>query len=308
MAEQTQDRSRGHDADIRLAAGSPAEDRLWDDGETPLRIETMPVLHFQGFDGPMDQLLDLAKRGRIDLGRLSPLAFVGQLSRALSRLTRHLALQRRADLVILATRLMLLWSRLLLPGPPSLPDEAGEAAGRTPAPAERAAMRAAVDWLDARPQLGREVLARPGPGRSPRVAGYMALMEACIAVLEGRAGQAEDEAAYVPPVRDFWTASQASRHIRAELAGRPGGGDLASFVPAVLDGTPERALKARAAIAATLMASLEMSREGEVLLGQPFPGEPIAVRPTPAGPAASADRAILDRSASARCLREARPA
>ena len=289
MAEQTQGRGRRHDVETRLAAGSPAEDRLWDDEVTPLRIEPMPVLHLQGFDGPMDHLLDLAERGRIDLGRISPLVFADQMSTALSHLAQHLALQRRADLVILATRLVLLWSRLLLPGPLPAPEAAGEAAGRAFAPAERAAMRAAADWLDARPQLGRDVFARPGPGRSPRVAGYMALMEACLAVLEGRAGQAEDDAAYVPPVRDFWTASQASRHIRAELAGRPGGGELASFVPAIPDGMPERALKVRAAIASTLMASLDMAREGEVLLDQAYPGEPIAVRPASAESAASAD-------------------
>lgn len=294
MAERSQDRSRGHGEDTRLAAGSPAEDRLWDDGETPLRTEPMPVLHLQGFDGPMDQLLDLAERGRIDLGQLSLLAFADQVSTALSRLARHLALQCRADLVVLATRLVLLWSRLLLPGPPPAPDAAGEAVTRAFAPAERAAMRGAADWLEARPRLGRDVFARPSPGRSPRVAGYMALMEACLAVLEGRAGQAEDDAVYVPPVRDFWTASQASRHIRAELAGRPGGGALESFVPAIPDGRPERALKMRAAIAGTFIASLDMAQEGDVLLDQACPGQHIAVRQAPAGTAASADRAVLD--------------
>lgn len=282
MAEQTQDRSQGHDGDRTLSASSPAENPPWDDGETPLRIEAMPVLHLQGFDGPMDQLLDLAERGRIDLGQLSPLAFVDQMSSALSCLARHLALQRRADLVILATRLVLLWSRLLLPRPPPAPDAAAEAVSGPPAPAERAAMRAAADWLDARPRLGRDVFARPSPGRSPRVAGYMALMEACLAVLEGRAGQAADDEVYVPPVREFWTASQASRHIRAELAGRPGGGALESFVPAIPDDKPERPLRVRAAIAGTFIASLDMAREGDVVLDQALPGEPIAVRPAPA--------------------------
>ena len=208
--------------------------------------------------------------------------FADQLSSALSRLAQHLALQRRADLVIQATRLVLLWSRLLLPGPPPATDAAGEAVTGAFAPAERAAMRAAVAWLDTRPQLKRDVFAQPGPGRSPRIAGYMALMEACLAILEGRAGKADDEAAYAPPARDFWTASQASRYIRAELAGRPGGGDLASFVPAIPDGIPERALKARAAVAGTFIASLEMTREGKVLLDQPCPDTPIAVRPAPA--------------------------
>ena len=54
MAERNQARSRGHGENTRPAAGSPAEDRFWDDEETPLRIELMPVLHLPCFEGPMD--------------------------------------------------------------------------------------------------------------------------------------------------------------------------------------------------------------------------------------------------------------
>jgi hypothetical protein len=38
----------------------------------------MPVLHLDGFEGPMDLLLDLAERQRIDLGRISVTALVEQ--------------------------------------------------------------------------------------------------------------------------------------------------------------------------------------------------------------------------------------
>ena len=47
-------------------------------------------------------------------------------------------------------------------------------------------MRAAASWLQARPQLGHDVFARPPPGPDPQVASYMALMEACLTVLRGR--------------------------------------------------------------------------------------------------------------------------
>jgi hypothetical protein len=48
-------------------SGDPTgEDRLWDHWDTPLRVPSMPVLHLDGFDGPMDLLLDLAERQRID--------------------------------------------------------------------------------------------------------------------------------------------------------------------------------------------------------------------------------------------------
>jgi len=103
-------------------------------------------------------------------------------------------------------------------------------------------------------------------------------MEACLAVLEGRAGLGEEVSSFRPPVRDFWTAALARRHIRAELTGRPEGGDLVSFVPAIPD-APERPANLRAAIAGTLLAGLEMAREGEVTLHQPLFGGPITVRP-----------------------------
>ncbi len=144
-------------------------------------------------------------------------------------------------------------------------------------------MRAAAGWMERRPQLGRDVFARPSPGRSPRIAGYMALMEACLAVLEGRAGLGEEVSSFRPPVRDFWTAALARRHIRAELTGRPEGGDLVSFVPAIPD-APERPANLRAAIAGTLLAGLEMAREGEITLHQSLFGGPITVRPGQARP------------------------
>jgi len=278
MAEQGHPGHAGEDAEVSLPPDDAAGDALWNDWDTAPRIAPMPVLHLEGFDGPMDQLLDLVERKRIDFARMSPLAIVDQLNAALAHLARHLALERRADLVILASRLLLLRSRLLFPDHPQQLEDTGQLAGGPSSHANRSVMRAAAGWMERRPQLGRDVFARPSPGRSPRIAGYMALMEACLAVLEGRAGLGEEVSSFRPPVRDFWTAALARRHIRAELIGRPEGGDLLSFVPAIPD-TPERHANLRAAIAGTLLASLELAREAEVTLHQPLLGGPITVRP-----------------------------
>ena len=282
MAEQGHPGHAGEDAEVSLPPDDAAGDALWNDWDTAPRIAPMPVLHLEGFDGPMDQLLDLVERKRIDFARMSPLAIVDQLNAALAHLARHLALERRADLVILASRLLLLRSRLLFPEHSQHIEAAGQLAGGLSSHADRSVMRTAADWMQRRPQLGRDVFARPSPGSSPgsspRLAGYMALMEACLAVLEGRAGLGEEVSSFRPPVRDFWTVALARRHIRAELSKRPEGGDLLSFVPAIPD-TPERVLKIRAAVAGTLMASLEMAREAEVSLDQPLFADPITVRP-----------------------------
>ena len=71
------------------------------------------------------------------------------------------------------------------------------------------------------------------------------------------------------------------QHIRSELAARPVGGDLLSFLPAIPD-TPERPVRIRAAIASTLMASLELARDGEVALDQLALSGPIGLHSPPA--------------------------
>ena len=99
-------------------------------------------------------------------------------------------------------------------------------------------------------------------------------------------------AVYMPPTRRAWTAVLATRCIRAQLAERPDGGDLLSFVPVIAD-MPERAFSIRAAIAATLVASLELARDGEIGLDQPRPAAPLRLRPRPRADATSADKGAL---------------
>ena len=114
-------------------------------------------------------MLDLAEH--IDLSRLSVVDITDQFLAAMARYERHVRLERRADWLVLAARLVLLRSRLLLPSTP-------EAAGAAQAEAERELsrlknlqfVRAAAGWLEARPQLGRDVFSAPRCERDPRVA------------------------------------------------------------------------------------------------------------------------------------------
>jgi hypothetical protein len=142
--------------------GGPTGDPLWDDWDTPPRVPTIPDLHLDGFDGPLDLLLDLAERQRIDLGRLSIAALATQFVAALDRLAGHVALQRRADWLVMVTRLVLLRSRLLFPASPEAAAEAErDAAAEARRLAEMGFLRAAAAWLSARPALGVDVFTRP---------------------------------------------------------------------------------------------------------------------------------------------------
>jgi segregation and condensation protein A len=138
-------------ADVQPTTGA-ASDPLWDDWEAPPRLPGSPVLHLDGFDGPMDVLLDLAERQRIDFGRMSILELAEQFLAAMARLADRVTLEQRADWLVLATRLVLLRSRLLFPDSPEAAATAEQdAAAELCRLKDMVAMRAAGVWLTQRP-------------------------------------------------------------------------------------------------------------------------------------------------------------
>jgi segregation and condensation protein A len=260
---------------------APPGDPLWDDWDTPPRVPAIPALHLDGFDGPMDLLLDLAERQRIDLGRISVLALVEQFVAALDRLTALVPVERRADWVVVATRLVLLRSRLLYPASPEAVAEAEcEAAREIERLESLRAIRAAVAWLQARPQLGHDVFARPRGGADPRVTSYMALMEACLTVLRGREGEGDEAAVpYRPPIADLFRVPAALVRMRAKLAELAGTTPFEVFLPQMPRTTPNRELLARSAVSSTFMAALELARGAELALDQDEAFRAIVVTP-----------------------------
>ena len=262
MADDTADLTRGDSPAAKQSVGDP----LRDDWDAP--PPGTPVLHLDGFVGPMDLLLELAERRRIDLHGMSPLAMVEQFVAELQRLTNRVPLERRADWLVLATRLVLLRSRLVFPATPqAAADAERDAANELRDLNEFAAMWAAVHWFEARPQLGWDVFTRP-KARDPRTESYMALMEACLVVLRGRRGQSADVPTYSPPVTALWRVVDALARIRQLLAHMPDGSDIKAFLPKIADNEANREIKAKAAVASTLVAAFEMPRARELTLTQ----------------------------------------
>ena len=68
----------GAGGDAARSLVRPAGDALWDDWDVPPRLPSAPVVHVDGFDGPIDLLLDLVERQRLDLGRISLVDLVDQ--------------------------------------------------------------------------------------------------------------------------------------------------------------------------------------------------------------------------------------
>src|ERR1700729_4052704 len=121
------------------------------------------VLQLDGFEGPLDLLLELARQQKVDLAKISILALVEQFLAVIEG-ARRVRLELAADWLVMAAWLTWLKSRLLLPADPLRAEEAEDAAETLALRLrELSAIRAAAAWLGARPQLGQDVFARGAP-------------------------------------------------------------------------------------------------------------------------------------------------
>jgi segregation and condensation protein A len=234
------------------------------------------LLHLDGFDGPLDLLLDLARGQKFDLAGISILSLVDQYLAVIEGAGR-IRLELAADWLVMAAWLTWLKSRLLLPAGTG-PAEEGEAAAAVLAGRLRdlQAMRAASAWMGARTLLGHDVFARGQPedltetDRSRLAADVAGLMRAYLAARYRGAGTAR----YRTAPASLWTVQDALSLLARLVGSLPDWSSLERFLP-VLSATP---LQRRAAYASTLLAGLEMARDGGVTLRQDAAFGPILVR------------------------------
>ncbi len=116
-----------------------------------------------GFEGPLDLLLELARRQKVDLNKISVLALAEQYLAFIDE-ARKVRLELAADYLVMAAWLAFLKSRLLLPEPPKAdePDAAELAAALAERLRQLEAIRAAAGLLVNRPRVGRDVALRGG--------------------------------------------------------------------------------------------------------------------------------------------------
>ena len=122
------------------------------------------LLQLEGFEGPLDLLLDLARAQKVDLAKISILSLVEQYLAVIEG-ARRVRLELAADWLVMAAWLTWLKSRLLLPEGAEAAEE-GETGGRDPGgPAARPAGDAGRRGLAGRAgrSLGRDVFARGAP-------------------------------------------------------------------------------------------------------------------------------------------------
>ncbi len=238
----------------------------------------------EGFEGPLDLLLALAREQKVDLARISVLALAEQYLAWIAR-ARALDLELAADLLVMAAWLAYLKSRLLIPPAERSEDEPSpEAAAEALALRLRRleAMREAGAALMARERLGVDVWPRGAPeALVERVPGGIRLtLSQLIAAYATARRRSLSARSYAPPPLDLLSVEEAMQRL-ARLVGRvPGWAVLSSFLPEGL----ARGLPLRAAMASMLVAGLELAKAGTVALRQDQPFGPIYVKPARAEP------------------------
>ena len=237
------------------------------------------VVDLDGYEGPIDVLLSLARDQKVDLTHISILQLADQYLAFISA-ARRLQLEIAADYLVMAAWLAYLKSRLLLPEPQPDDEPSGTdlAAALTYQLQRLEAMQQAGARLMARPQLGRDVFARGAPEGVPVVkkAQYEAtLFELLKAYGEGRSRA--DSAVLHIEAQELYSMDDALQRLTRYVGRMPDWRTLASFLPANL----RVGLVGRSAVAATFAASLELVREGRLQLRQDKTFGPIYLRSPP---------------------------
>ncbi|MDQ0393010.1 segregation and condensation protein A [Labrys monachus] len=241
------------------------------------------VVDVDGFEGPLDLLLELARRQKVDLTRISILALAEQYLLFVEE-ARKLRLELAADYLVMAAWLAYFKSRLLLPEPPK---------GEEPPTAELAAalafrlqrldaMRVAAGRLQERSLLGRDVFFRGMPEgvRLTKRGRFEATLHDLLSAYAGQR-QRHAHVRISLPQRKVWTLAQARECIEKLLGRDMGWLRLDEFLVDYL-GEPSTSATVRAS---SFSASLELVKEGKLALRQEAPFSPIYLRSCETGEA-----------------------
>jgi segregation and condensation protein A len=233
------------------------------------------VLQLDGFEGPLDLLLELARAQKVDLAKISILALVEQFLAVIEG-ARRVRLELAADWLVMAAWLTWLKSRLLVPALGEAEDAEQSAEMLASRLVDLQVVRAASAWLGRRPQLGWDAFSRGAPedftetDRSRLRLDMSGLLSAYLAARR-RAGAKQQ---YRPKPMTYFSVQNALERLARLVGSLPDWSTLEAFLPEGLgDGLPRRA-----ALSATLVASLEMARGGAMTLRQDRDFGPIHLK------------------------------
>jgi len=235
------------------------------------------VLALDGFEGPLDVLLALAREQKVDITRISILALADQYLAFIQK-AQSLRLDLAADYLVMAAWLAYLKSKLLLPQTQAEDEPSGAEMAEALAFQLRRleAVRDVVKRLMARPQKGVDFFVRGTAEQLPvatRVVYHVTLFE----LLKGYADQKRRKGGEVLAIREraeIMSVEEALRRLQNLIGRTPDWTTLASYLPEGL----RPGLNRRSAVASTFAATLELVRTGKAAMHQERPFGPIFVR------------------------------
>ncbi|WP_114391661.1 segregation and condensation protein A [Oleisolibacter albus] len=235
------------------------------------------VLDIDGFEGPIDLLLLLARDQKVDLTRISILQLADQYL-AFVETARRLRLELAADYLVMAAWLAYLKSRLLLPDPQEEEPSGEELAAALTFQLQRLeAMQGAAARLLKRPQLGRDVFARGAPEDMPVL--ETRVHDLTLYDLLKAYGDHKRRQMQSGPLRiaatELYSIEDAIRRMEDILGRLPNWTSLAAFLP---PGWKAGGVRTRSALASTFVATLELAKSGRLELRQDGPFSPLYLR------------------------------
>ncbi len=242
-------------------------------GEAAFRVD------LDGFEGPLDLLLELARRQKVDLAKISILALAEQYLGFIEA-ARGLRLELAADYLVMAAWMAYLKSRLLLPAPPrgDEPDAAMLARELAQRLRQLDSIRQVAAQLGQRPELGRAFFLRgevQGAVNLPRAAKTATLYDLLSAYASLRQKSTQSRVTLLE--RQVWSIAQA-REVLEGIVGKAV--DWSAFDGFLKDFSLSEPLR-RTVKASTFAVSLEMVREGRIGLRQEHAFAPLYLRARP---------------------------
>ncbi|MDB5516101.1 MAG: segregation/condensation protein [Tardiphaga sp.] len=265
---------------LSFETGRPAE--IADD-------EPALVVDVEGYEGPLDLLLALARQQKVDLAKISILALADQYL-VFIEAARKIRLELAADYLVMAAWLAYLKSRLLLPEPPTADGPSAEDMATALANRLRRleAIREASNRLMTRPQLQREIFPRGQPESSAEIrhpkytATLYDLLTAYAAQRQSRVLTSVHLAR-----RTVWSLSEARASLERLVGIAEDWSRLDEYLLSYVADPSQKAT----VFASSFAAALELVREGSMDLNQKEAFAPLYFRKRPP-PSASEAMAV----------------
>lgn len=233
-------------------------------------------LNLEGYEGPIDMLLSLAREQKVDLTRIAILPLAEQYLEFIES-AQTLDLEIAADYLVMAAWLAYLKSRLLLPEPD--PEVASEVIDMTDALRFQLlrleAMQTASKRLMQLPKLHKSRLVRGMPDQflmSDKVTFTANLYDLLKAYADIRS--AENETKLTVIATKLFSVQEAAIRLRELIPSMPEWAELESFLPNISKKAPQY----RSAVAAHFGAALELVKEGYANIKQETKFSPILLR------------------------------